>query len=145
MHALRINELRQKQRNTLLFLQTPLGGASVALLENRAAIRLFSNLFLFEEEADAAWLDEACADCSAAVRAPVLAFNAGLLSARDYSAELCNTPTPTLVSGTSLVFTPTPVSGVCVPSTIHSVSMSIRVQPPKLHPPGSQEASLLVT
>ena len=84
------------------FLRTPLGGASVALLENRAAIRFFSNLFLFEEEADAAWLDEACADCSAAVRAPVLAFNAGLLSARDYSAELCNTYTPTLVlSGTT--------------------------------------------
>ena len=36
------------------------------------------------------------------MRAPVLAFNAGLLSARDYSAELCNTYTPTLVlSGTT--------------------------------------------
>ena len=38
----------------------------------------------------------------AAVRAPVLAFNAGLLSARDYSAALCNAYTPTLVlSGTA--------------------------------------------
>ena len=36
------------------------------------------------------------------MRAPVIAFNAGLLSARDYSAELCNMLTPTLVlSGTA--------------------------------------------
>ena len=83
-------------------LRTPLGSASVGILENRAAIRFFSNLFLFEEEADQRWLDEACGGCSAAACPPVIAFNAGLLSAREYTAELCNTKTPTLVlSGTA--------------------------------------------
>ena len=78
-------------------LSSPLGGAAVGLLERRGAIRFFSDLFLFEGESDERWLDEACAECGADVRPPVLAFNAGLLCARDYAAELKGLAAPALI------------------------------------------------
>ena len=48
-------------------------------------------------EADQRWLDEACNDCGARVRPPVVAFNSGLLSAREYATELAAATCPTLV------------------------------------------------
>lgn len=78
-------------------LNTPPGSAAVGLLENRGAIQLFSDLFLFEEKSDDAWLEAATAGCGAAVRPPVIAFNAGVLQARSYEAPLREMDTPTLV------------------------------------------------
>jgi pimeloyl-ACP methyl ester carboxylesterase len=84
------------ERN-LRALSTPLGSAAVGLLENHGAIRFFSDLFLFEEKSDEEWLEKACAGCGAAVRPPVIAFNAGVLQARSYEVPLRTMGTPTLV------------------------------------------------
>ena len=79
-------------------LRSPLGRAAVGLLERRGPIKFFSDLFLFEEESDDAWLDNAAAACGAEVREPVLAFNAGLCNARSYEVELTEQiAQPTLV------------------------------------------------
>ena len=74
-----------------------LGSAAVGLLENRGAIKFFSDLFLFEDKCDEAWLEAACAGCGTAVRPPVIAFNAGMLQACPYGVPLRTMGTPTLV------------------------------------------------
>ena len=78
-------------------LSSPPGSAAVGLLENHGAIKFFSDLFLFEETCDEAWLEAACADCGPAVRPPVIQFNAGVLQARSYEVPLRDMDTPTLV------------------------------------------------
>jgi pimeloyl-ACP methyl ester carboxylesterase len=78
-------------------LRSALGRAAIELIESRAAIRFFSDLFLFEGKCDGAWLDHASSGCSAAVREPVYAFNAGLLQHRSYENELTELQQPTLV------------------------------------------------
>jgi pimeloyl-ACP methyl ester carboxylesterase len=78
-------------------LRSRLGAAAVGLVESRAAIRFFSDLFLFERACDATWLDLASSECRASVREPVFAFNAGLLQHRSYEDELTRMQQPTLV------------------------------------------------
>lgn len=78
-------------------LRSPLGAAAVGLIESRAAIRFFSDLFLFEGQCDGTWLDFAASECSVSVREPVYAFNAGLLQHRSYKDELTGMLQPTLV------------------------------------------------
>uniref|UniRef100_A0A7S0JH96 AB hydrolase-1 domain-containing protein n=1 Tax=Calcidiscus leptoporus TaxID=127549 RepID=A0A7S0JH96_9EUKA len=73
------------------------GSAAIALLERRAFVRFFSNRFLFEREADEAWLDQACRLTGPSLRPPVAAFNAGLLRARSFDDELRRVTQPTLV------------------------------------------------
>lgn len=59
-------------------LSSTLGDAAIEiLLENRLAIRAFSNLFLFDAPCDAEWVDRATAEACADVRKAVQFFNAG--------------------------------------------------------------------
>jgi hypothetical protein len=83
------------------FLRSPtLGAWAFAVLESRAVIEFFSNLFLFQGACDARWLDEAMAEACAAARTPVQAFNAGLLQHRSFARELAElTQAVVVVSG----------------------------------------------
>ena len=58
------------------------------LLETRAAVKFFSNLFLFDKPCDDTWLDEAGNETCQAARPPVQVFNAGFCQARSYEPEL---------------------------------------------------------
>eukprot|EP00977_Amphora_coffeiformis_P002224 scaffold425_cov175-Amphora_coffeaeformis.AAC.83 len=58
------------------------------LLETRAAVKFFSNLFLFDKQCDDTWLDEAANETCQAARPPVQVFNAGFCQARSYEPEL---------------------------------------------------------
>ena len=78
-------------------LSSPLGTLGYQLLRSRPFVAFFSDLFLFEEDADPAWLDAACAGATAEARWPVFAFNAGLLQAREYTDQLLALSQPTLV------------------------------------------------
>eukprot|EP00967_Tisochrysis_lutea_P140419 scaffold256524_cov44-Tisochrysis_lutea.AAC.1 len=78
-------------------LRSPLGRMAIGLVESRAAIRFFSDLFLFEHKCDERWLDQARSECSEAAREPVYAFNAGLLQHRSYEQQLLDMTQPTLV------------------------------------------------
>jgi len=74
------------------------------LLETRAAIRLFSNLFLFANKCDERWLDMIMTygSISDAAREPIKAFNAGLLNHRSYENELKSLTQPTLIVSGSI-------------------------------------------
>lgn len=72
------------------------------LLEMRSLIKLFSDLFLFEDGCDDRWLDETQREIRVEGRTPVQAFNAGLLEHRGYLDELREIAQPvTIVSGNS--------------------------------------------
>lgn len=59
------------------------------ILESRALIRLFSDLFLFDNNCDEAWLDFTMVGASfKEARTPVQAFNSGLLGTRSYEDEI---------------------------------------------------------
>lgn len=85
------------------FLRSPiLGNLAFNILESRALIKFFSNLFLFQGECDDDWLDETMKESKEKfARTPVQAFNAGLLQHRSFEKELSQIVQPTLiVSGT---------------------------------------------
>lgn len=85
------------------FLRSPiLGNLAFNILESRALIKFFSNLFLFQGECDDDWLDETMKESKDKfARTPVQAFNAGLLQHRSFEKELSQIVQPTLiVSGT---------------------------------------------
>lgn len=79
---------RELQRN-YNFLRSPtLGRLAFSMLEWRAVIRFFSDLFLFQGACDERWLDEAQREICVEARTPVQAFNAGLLQHRSFAREL---------------------------------------------------------
>jgi pimeloyl-ACP methyl ester carboxylesterase len=81
----------------LRLLASPLGNAAIErLLENPAAIRLFSNLFLFASPCDAEWVRQASSECGPEVRRAVQFFNAGGCS-RVASADLPPLEPPVLI------------------------------------------------
>jgi pimeloyl-ACP methyl ester carboxylesterase len=68
------------------------------ILESRALIRFFSDLFLFENKCDEAWLNYTMIGASfKKARAPVQAFNAGLCSTRSYEDEMSSLDQKVLV------------------------------------------------
>lgn len=84
------------------FLRSPIwGNLAFTLLENRTIIRFFSDLFLFRDKCDERWLDETAKESKFRnARAPVQAFNAGLLQHRSFETELQEMTQPlTVVSG----------------------------------------------
>lgn len=71
------------------FLCSPVfGGFAFAVLESREIIKLFSNLFLFQEDCGEEWLDETQREICVEARTPVQAFNAGLLQHRSFEEDL---------------------------------------------------------
>lgn len=84
------------------FYQSPFWGRlAFAALENRFAIQLFSNLFLFDSpiKADNIFVTNAVNECTnnLLLRTPIMAFNAGLLLHRSLTEELVNIRQPALV------------------------------------------------
>jgi pimeloyl-ACP methyl ester carboxylesterase len=80
------------------FLKSPvLGKLAFNILESREAIGFFSNLFLFSEPCDSAWLDNAVRELGAKTRPPVMAFNAGFCQHRSFEEELRTLDQPTLI------------------------------------------------
>mmetsp|Transcript_5463 Transcript_5463/g.8817 ORF Transcript_5463/g.8817 Transcript_5463/m.8817 type:complete len:208 (+) Transcript_5463:1-624(+) len=69
-------------------LSSPLGILGYRVLLGRFFIKLFSELFLFEKEADERWLDEACARATLDVRWPIIAQNAGMFGRERLPTEL---------------------------------------------------------
>ena len=71
------------------FLSSPvLGKLAFTILESRQIIKFFSNLFLFKEDCDEMWLNEAMDEVCIESRTPVQVFNAGLLQHKSYEDEL---------------------------------------------------------
>lgn len=67
-------------------------------LESRAAIRLFSNLFLFAPPGcDESWLDQTAFEISPEARPPVSVFNAGFCQAQSFAKELRELTQPLLI------------------------------------------------
>ncbi|CAJ1931395.1 unnamed protein product [Cylindrotheca closterium] len=86
------------QRNYELLRSPILGNLAFFVLENRAIIRFFSDLFLFSEKCDNRWLDETAKESKfKQARTPVQAFNAGLLQHRSFEAELQESVQPLMV------------------------------------------------
>ena len=84
------------------FLTSNFGAAAFSLLETRWAVRFFSNLFLFKDEADGKWLENVMNDCIVGNRSVIAAFNSGLCIHRSFEDELMELETPTLIiSGNS--------------------------------------------
>lgn len=80
------------ERNYNFLCSPTLGSLAFKLLESRQLIKLFSNLFLFQDECDEQWLDETQRELCVVARAPVQAFNAGLLQHRSFEEELKESP-----------------------------------------------------
>ena len=78
-------------------LRSEYGELAFSFLEQKWAIKFFSDLFLFEGEADSIWIELAFAECTAANRSAVAVFNAGLLQHRSYKEELKELSQPTLI------------------------------------------------
>jgi pimeloyl-ACP methyl ester carboxylesterase len=86
------------------FYQSPVWGSlAFSALENRRAIQLFSNLFLFESPITAhdIFVTKAIEECKDSnyllLRNPIKAFNAGLLLHRSLKVELESIRQPTLI------------------------------------------------
>ena len=81
------------------FLRSPLwGNLAFGVLENRAMIRFFSDLFLFSDKCDEEWLDETQNESRFVEgRTPIQAFNAGLLQHRSFKMELQDSTQPLMV------------------------------------------------
>lgn len=81
------------------FLRSPFWGKlAFSILENRAIIRFFSDLFLFSEKCDERWLDETEKESKfPQARTPIQAFNAGLLQHRSFEMELQESTQPLMV------------------------------------------------
>jgi pimeloyl-ACP methyl ester carboxylesterase len=99
-----INPVPQKELETNYnFLTNKLwGNLAFTILESRAAIKLFSNLFLFSEECDEEWLDYTMNGASYQdARTPVQVFNAGFVNHRSFEEEMVSLDQQVLiVSGT---------------------------------------------
>ena len=77
---------------------SPLGAASYKLLQLRAFVRFFSNLFLFDAVADEEWVEQCCTEAAQpSAQWPVFAFNAGIVGARGYFDELVGAEQPVLL------------------------------------------------
>ena len=63
----------------------------------RVRSHFFSNLFLFDGEADSRWLKECTDGATLEARWPVFAFNSGLIGARGLEDELRSLRAPLLV------------------------------------------------
>jgi len=87
------------------FLQSNVAQILFPIIEARFFVRLFSNLFLFENECDNKWLDLSVCIKSTLKRArpPIIAFNAGFCQHRSFERELVELiDQPTLIiSGTA--------------------------------------------
>ncbi|KAL9189577.1 hypothetical protein ACHAXT_009252 [Thalassiosira profunda] len=88
---------QELQRNYNFLCSPVFGGLAFAVLESRAIIRFFSDLFLFEDKCDEQWLDEVEKETCKEARTPVQAFNAGLLQHRSFEEDLRDMPQPLLV------------------------------------------------
>lgn len=89
---------QQELRRNYDFLRSKIwGNLAFAVLETRPAVEFFSNLFLFSEPCDQAWLDNTAREMSERARPPVIAFNAGLCLHRSLGQELTQIKQPTLV------------------------------------------------
>lgn len=96
-----VNEDELKRNYDILRSNVP-GSFAFRLLEMRSLIKLFSDLFLFEDGCDDRWLDETQRENRPEARTPVQAFNAGLLQHRSYLDELREIAQPVfIVSGNS--------------------------------------------
>jgi hypothetical protein len=68
----------QEVTKNLNLLSSPLGNAAIELLlENKLAIQVFSDLFLFAAKCDNEWIQQADAEACSDVRKAVQFFNAG--------------------------------------------------------------------
>ena len=83
----------------LEFLQSSLGRQLVKLLRSSFFVRFFSDLFLFADSCDAAWISNCLVDDERPKSIePVLTFNAGVVGARGLFDELkTQVPQPVLV------------------------------------------------
>ena len=80
------------------FLRSPIfGNIAFSILESKEIIRFFSDLFLFMDKCDDRWLDETEQECCREARAPICAFNAGLLQHRSFEDELREMTQNTLI------------------------------------------------
>jgi pimeloyl-ACP methyl ester carboxylesterase len=85
-------------RNYAFFAGPLTSPLAFAALESRAAIRLFSNLFLFAPPGcDESWLDQTAFEISPQARPPVSVFNAGFCQARSFAPELQELTQPLLI------------------------------------------------
>ncbi|KAL7465713.1 hypothetical protein ACHAXS_006039 [Conticribra weissflogii] len=92
----------QLERNYNFLCSPIFGNLAFSFLENRSVIKFFSNIFLFAKNkpCDDRWLDETEKEACFPARAPVQAFNAGLLQHRSFEPELKEmTQTLWIVSG----------------------------------------------
>jgi pimeloyl-ACP methyl ester carboxylesterase len=89
---------KELARNYAFFTGPLTAPLAFAALESRAAIRLFSNLFLFAPPGcDESWLDQTASEISPAARPPVGVFNAGFCQARSFAPELRELTQPLLI------------------------------------------------
>lgn len=104
------------------FLRSPIwGNLAFSILENRAIIRFFSDLFLFSDKCDERWLDETERESKfRRSRTPIQAFNAGLLQHRSFKDELQESTLPLMV-----------VSGAGDKRTVDRVGYQSTATPPK--------------
>ena len=83
------------------FYRSPVtGGFAFGALENRSAIWLFSNLFLFDSpiSINDSFVTNAAEECrNPKLRPPIMAFNAGLLLHRSLRDDLASIQQPTLI------------------------------------------------
>ena len=81
------------------FYRSSWGKATFLALENRFAVRLFSDLFLFLEKCDDRWIELTCSKEATTLEArpPVMVFNSGFLQARSFEEELRELDQPALV------------------------------------------------
>jgi len=84
-------------RRNYQFYRSFLGGLAFDALENRFAIKLFSNLFLFDNPVDDNFITNAVTECKKELRSPIMAVNAGMLMHRSWKDELASISQPTLV------------------------------------------------
>jgi len=88
---------KELQRNYSFLCSPTFGGLAFAMLESRSIIKFFSNLFLFQDYCCLQWLDEIKREVRDDARAPVQAFNAGLLQHRSFEDDLKEMSQPLLV------------------------------------------------
>lgn len=92
-----VNE--KELQNNYNFYTSSLGNLAFQILESKWAVKLFSNLFLFQTECDDMWVEQ-CTNPLAVTneaRAPVAVFNSGYLLARSYKDEIMNISQPTII------------------------------------------------
>lgn len=90
---------KQELQNNYKFYTSTLGNLAFQILESKWAVKLFSNLFLFQTECDDMWVEQ-CTNPLAVTnkaRAPVAVFNSGYLLARSYKDEIMNISQPTII------------------------------------------------